>query len=139
MEQRMSLRIPGGHSATIKFSLALAITGDLRNISFDGAFLVTKRTCPQSLLGKRAGLRVHNMCTPDVALLEIPAQVVRARPDGVAVAFGAYDEAVNAYLERLYSMRLSRSLETHRAVATSSNTPKTTRTLHPTTGCAVDF
>lgn len=139
MEQRMSVRIPGNHSATIKPQLGFAISGELRGLSFDGAFFVTKDTRPASLLGKPIRLGLHELSIQGAAPVQILAHVVRTSPDGVALAFDWYDEAVNTYLERLYSERLKRNLATRPAASTSANAYNTTTTPSLTTHCAVDF
>lgn len=107
MEQRMSLRISTDHPGTIKPQLRSAISGELRNLSFDGAFLVTTIKHPESLLRRAVRLRVYGTSVPGITPVEIPAHVVRAKSDGVGLAFDTYDEAVNVYLERLYSERLT--------------------------------
>lgn len=107
MEHRMSLRIPTNHPGTVKPRLHSAISGELQNLSFDGAFLVTTVKHPESLLRRPVRLRVYGTSVPGTAPVEIPAHVVRAKSDGRGLAFDAYDEATNAYLEHLYSERLT--------------------------------
>lgn len=109
MEHRMSLRIPADRSATIWPVVGQVVTGELRNVSFDGAFLSTKNGYPESLLRRQVRVRVNDVPVRGTAPVEISARVVRAKPDGVALAFDAYDDAVNDYLERLYSERLTPS------------------------------
>lgn len=107
MEHRMSLRIPTAHTGTIKPQFDSAIRGELRNLSFDGAFLLTTIEHPESLLRRPVRLRVYGTSVRGITPVEIPAHVVRAKSDGVGLAFDAYDEAVDAYLERLYREGLS--------------------------------
>lgn len=108
MEHRMSLRVAADRPATVHQRVGNALRGELRDVSFDGAFLALKDTRPESLLRKHVRVRVVENSAASDAPVEIPALVVRARADGVGLAFSSYSEAANQYLARLYSERLSR-------------------------------
>ncbi|MGA7800345.1 MAG: PilZ domain-containing protein [Gammaproteobacteria bacterium] len=105
MEHRMSLRIPSHQPATVKTQVGRALAGELHDLSFDGAFLATKGKHPEGLLQRQVRVLVGGDAKVGTAPLEIPAHVVRAREEGVGLAFDPYDETVNAYLERVYSER----------------------------------
>lgn len=107
MYHRMSIRIPTHQLATLVPRIGWPVTGELRDVSFDGAFFVPTDRAPETLLDRRVRIQLSEM-TDAGDSLEIPARVVRARDGGVGLEFEGYNEAVNHYLDRIYAERLTR-------------------------------
>lgn len=110
MDHRMSLRIPLDLSVTVKPLVGRAFSGEVQDVSFDGAFLITATKRAVNLLRKHVRVRLKGMHMREGRFLEIRAHVVRAEDDGIGLAFDSYDEAVNEYLEHAYAERLRREL-----------------------------
>lgn len=109
MEHRMSLRVVIDRPATIHPRIGRAVAGELRDVSFDGAFLAIKDAHPESLLRKHVRIRVAANSAAGNGPVEIPALVIHARDGGVGVTFNGYDEAANQYLVRIYNERPRRA------------------------------
>lgn len=107
MEYRMSVRIPTRQRISIKPRFGQAVAAELRDVSFDGAFLVPADKLPGAFFQTPVRLMIGVGKTPEAASIEIPARVVRTHADGVALAFGAYGDTVDDYLEQLYRNRLA--------------------------------
>lgn len=110
MENCMSLRVPTGQPVTVKPLVGRAFSAELQDVSFDGAYLATATRRVANLLRKHVRVRLNRMLVAGARPLEIRAHVVRAEDHGVGLAFDAYDEAVNEYLEQVYAERLRREL-----------------------------
>ncbi|MEJ2687248.1 MAG: PilZ domain-containing protein [Gammaproteobacteria bacterium] len=110
MDHRMSLRIPIDLSVTVKPLVGRAFSGELQDVSFDGAFLATATKRAMHLVRKHVRIRLNAMHVIGHSSPEIRALVVRAEDHGIGLAFDSYDEAVNEYLERAYAERLRREL-----------------------------
>jgi len=108
MERRKCVRIPIDRSVTVKPHVGRAVRGQLRDISFDGAFFIPSGHLPNTRLGGRVHLRMNEMAASPAAPVDIPARVISLRDDGVVLLFEAYDRRVNAYLEQIYAERLTR-------------------------------
>lgn len=111
MKHRMSIRIPTHEAATVKPRIGRAVAGELRDVSFDGAFFVPTDKAPETLLERHVRVRLDGISGFAQGPLEIAARVVRVRGDGVGLEFDGYDEAVNDYLDRVYAERLTRESE----------------------------
>lgn len=107
MDHRMSLRVATERPVTVHPRIGRAVTGKLRDVSFDGAFLAIEDGHPESLLTRHVRVRAAERSAPGDLPVEIPALVIRASADGVGLVFGGYDEVANEYLAQIYNERLS--------------------------------
>lgn len=107
----MSIRIPTRRSVTIKPSVGRAVPGALLDVSFDGAFFVPTDKNPETLLERHTLVRLCDTAAGDTPL-DIAARVVEVHENGVGLKFDGYDEAVDDYLERVYSQHLTRTFDT---------------------------
>ena len=101
MERRRTLRVPTNQPVTVDFAGEVTAVGELRDVSFDGAFLVPNSSRPESFRGKYLRVHVDAASVAGSGPLEIPALVVRVARDGVGLEFDAYDDRASEYLERV--------------------------------------
>lgn len=106
MEQRRNLRSPGGYCVTIDPCRDPKITDYLRDEGSEGKSPVTMDGRREHAIHTPVRPRGHGLSVQGIAAPEAPGQMARTKPGGEGLAFDAYDEAVNDYLDRVYSERL---------------------------------
>lgn len=103
MEQRRNLCSPDAPSVITTSRHGEPIANDPLNVNVERTLPVEKNKRPEPPRQIQIRLQRRSMSAQGVAPLEIPAQVARAKQDVEGLAFDAYDEAVNDYVERVYS------------------------------------
>lgn len=108
MDYRMSLRISTDVPVVVKPMIGQAFAGELRDVSFDGAFLATTRKHSERLLHKHVCVYMNGTATYGVMPLKLSALVVRVEIGGLALEFDSYGQVANDFLEGIYATQLRR-------------------------------
>ncbi len=101
MEHRTNLRLPVRRSVQLHFADGIRVHGELRDASFEGAYVRAARM--PSELPRGCGRLLLRVCPEgSPGTVDIPVLVVRLDDCGVGVMFGDYGAAAESGLRRLF-------------------------------------